>query len=301
MKMHSPGADPDDSTDGFQVQVGTSSIELTLFPQAEGAGSVSSGVVLGWDTYLSNSYLSLSSPSAEDAMPRIDMEVNAASETATMTFGFEVVDGVPRMEFSTDVVAGSSQIQLSSQSDGGHTAVAMTADDALAQLTLINGDPIGPPSIVVRATADGGGQIGINTDSPAEALDVNGTTQTTGFKMPTDADDGHVLTSDGSGNGTWQAPGSGGSKAACADMYEGMTNGSSQVTITFPVTFDAPPYFSVTGLIKSAGQAGKMAHVVVSSLTTTGVTLTIQYWDSVIFDNIGGSIEMLLSYTAIEK
>jgi len=91
------------------------------------------------------------------------------------------------------------------------------------------------------------------------------------------------------------------SKKMCADMYDGMTNSSSQVTITFPVTFTAAPYFSVTGLIKSGGQAGKMAHVVVSSLTTSSVTVTIQFWDGAIFDNVGDSVEILLSYTAMEK
>jgi len=91
------------------------------------------------------------------------------------------------------------------------------------------------------------------------------------------------------------------SKAMCADMYEGMTNSSSQVTITFPVTFTAAPYFSVTGLFKSAAHVGKMAHVVVSSLTTTEVTLTIQYWNGAIFTGVGDSVEILLSYTAMEK
>jgi hypothetical protein len=39
------------------------------------------------------------------------------------------------------------------------------------------------------------------------SLVVGGTTQTGGFQMPTGAAAGHVLTSDGAGVGTWQAPG----------------------------------------------------------------------------------------------
>jgi len=133
------------------------------------------------------------------------------------------------------------------------------------------------------------------------SVDNSGKAMVRGFQMPdTDVADGYVLTSDVSGNGTWQAPSSN-SKAACADMVEGMTNSSSQVTITFPVTFDAPPYFSVTGLIKSGADAGQMAHVVVSSLTVSSVTVTIQYWTGVAFMGVGDSIEILLSYTAIEK
>ena len=50
------------------------------------------------------------------------------------------------------------------------------------------------------------GNVGIGTKSPSELLDVAGTAKVIGFKMPTDASDGYVLTSDGSGIGTWQEP-----------------------------------------------------------------------------------------------
>ncbi|KPL18387.1 MAG: hypothetical protein AMJ92_08075 [candidate division Zixibacteria bacterium SM23_81] len=50
------------------------------------------------------------------------------------------------------------------------------------------------------------GNVGLGTLDPAEKLDINGTTQMTGFKMPTGASDGYVLTSDGSGVGSWQTP-----------------------------------------------------------------------------------------------
>jgi hypothetical protein len=48
------------------------------------------------------------------------------------------------------------------------------------------------------------GNVGIGT-FPQYKLDVAGTAQMTGFKMPTDANAGYVLTSDASGIGTWQA------------------------------------------------------------------------------------------------
>ncbi|MDZ7391843.1 MAG: tail fiber domain-containing protein [candidate division KSB1 bacterium] len=50
------------------------------------------------------------------------------------------------------------------------------------------------------------GYVGIGTITPAQKLDVAGTAQMTGFKMPTGAAAGRVLTSDASGVGTWQAP-----------------------------------------------------------------------------------------------
>jgi hypothetical protein len=51
-----------------------------------------------------------------------------------------------------------------------------------------------------------GGGVGVNTNAPASALDVNGTATVTGFRLPTGPASGRVLTSDASGNGTWQPP-----------------------------------------------------------------------------------------------
>lgn len=48
-------------------------------------------------------------------------------------------------------------------------------------------------------------RLGIGTGSPTATLDVSGTVKMTGFSMATGAGSGEVLTSDGSGNGTWQA------------------------------------------------------------------------------------------------
>ncbi len=55
-----------------------------------------------------------------------------------------------------------------------------------------------------RMTILSGGNVGIGTTSPVEKLDIAGTAQMTGFKMPTGAATGYVLTSDASGVGTWQ-------------------------------------------------------------------------------------------------
>ena len=49
-----------------------------------------------------------------------------------------------------------------------------------------------------------GGNIGIGVSAPATKFDVNGTVKATGLLIPTGAGSGKVLTSDGSGNATWQ-------------------------------------------------------------------------------------------------
>ncbi|NOY61344.1 MAG: hypothetical protein GXO75_20720, partial [Calditrichaeota bacterium] len=48
-------------------------------------------------------------------------------------------------------------------------------------------------------------RIGIGLTNPSKKLHVNGTAQMSGFKMTTGASNNYVLTSDASGNGTWQA------------------------------------------------------------------------------------------------
>jgi len=50
------------------------------------------------------------------------------------------------------------------------------------------------------------GNLGIGNAQPTQKLDVTGTAQMTGFKLPTNAVDGYVLTSDANGVGTWKAP-----------------------------------------------------------------------------------------------
>lgn len=49
-------------------------------------------------------------------------------------------------------------------------------------------------------------RMGIGTSTPAAPLDVAGTVQATGLKIPTGAALGHVMTSDAAGVGGWAAP-----------------------------------------------------------------------------------------------
>ena len=57
----------------------------------------------------------------------------------------------------------------------------------------------------------GNGNVGIGTNAPSQKLDVNGVVKVTGLQVSTGAAAGKVLTSDASGNATWQTPSGGGS------------------------------------------------------------------------------------------
>lgn len=89
------------------------------------------------------------------------------------------------------------------------------------------------------------GNTGIGTTAPIEKLDVNGNIKSTGFILPTNAAAGKVLTSDASGNATWQAAASAGwgfdgnavgvlKKIGTADNYAlpFITNNTEQMRIT---------------------------------------------------------------------
>jgi hypothetical protein len=71
-----------------------------------------------------------------------------------------------------------------------------------------DGSPSGGPPAEELFRVQENGNVGIGVNDPQHKLDVAGTVQMTGFKMPTGAVEGYVLTSDASGVGTWQlAPG----------------------------------------------------------------------------------------------
>jgi hypothetical protein len=85
-------------------------------------------------------------------------------------------------------------------------------DEAEAEVRLSNSVLGGNAGSVTIATRDTvrmrvtrEGDVGIGMNNPQHTLDVDGTIQVTGFKMPTGASNGYVLVSDHDGEGTWQS------------------------------------------------------------------------------------------------
>ena len=84
--------------------------------------------------------------------------------------------------------------------EGLHPGAFADSAHGHSSLEAADGDP-------VRAVyVDGAGHVGIGIENPQTQLDVAGRTRTQEFVMPAGAASGRVLTSDGAGYGTWQAP-----------------------------------------------------------------------------------------------
>ena len=101
-----------------------------------------------------------------------------------------------------NVAAGGYSFAAGRRAKANHNGAFVWADSsANADFASTAAD-----QFLIRAA----GGVGIGTESPAEQLDVAGTVRMTGFKLPTGAASGYVLTSDASGLGTWQAAPGGG-------------------------------------------------------------------------------------------
>lgn len=97
----------------------------------------------------------------------------------------------------SNTAAGAKSFAVGHNAKANHRGTFVWSDSAGSDFASTGAD-----QFLVRAA----GGVGIGKSNPAEQLDVSGTVQMTGFKMASGAASGRVLTSDGSGAGTWQAP-----------------------------------------------------------------------------------------------
>lgn len=70
------------------------------------------------------------------------------------------------------------------------------------------------------------GNVGIGTSSPAQALEVSGTTKTTNLQIASGAAAGYVLQSDAGGNATWASPSGTGAVRYVGNSYLGLSSGA---------------------------------------------------------------------------
>ena len=97
-------------------------------------------------------------------------------------------------------------------------------------------------------------RVGISTNTPSEMLDVSGKTKTINFQMTSGATNGYVLTSDVSGNATWQTPTdirvTGSTYSNNTFTYINNTGG------TFNVLFNTVTGLTVNGQLSVTGNTG---------------------------------------------
>ncbi|MFZ2095670.1 MAG: hypothetical protein WAV05_03440 [Anaerolineales bacterium] len=116
------------------------------------------------------------------------------------------------------VILGSTESIPSSVFEGAERYLGIKVDTDPELTPRIRLTSVGYAYLAETAISDGdwtvsgdniystvSGNVGIGAAPPAEKLDVAGTVKMSGFKMASGASAGYVLTSDGSGVGTWQA------------------------------------------------------------------------------------------------
>ncbi len=81
-------------------------------------------------------------------------------------------------------------------------------------------------------------KVGISTNTPSETLDVSGKTKTINFQMTSGATTGYVLTSDASGNASWQVSTGGGTfTGGTVSGATNFTNGLTANTMSASTLF----------------------------------------------------------------
>jgi hypothetical protein len=91
----------------------------------------------------------------------------------------------------------------------------------------------GTADIHIQGDGSTRGFVGIGLTAPSYKLEVSGTVSTIGFRMNTGASNGYVLTSDASGNATWQAASGGGTTPTLSQVLAtGNTSSGNDILIS---------------------------------------------------------------------
>ncbi|MEW6249686.1 MAG: tail fiber domain-containing protein [Planctomycetota bacterium] len=162
-----------------------------------------------------------------------DLHVNTGTDAAAVWIGgTRMIEGVAgRLDF----VGDSAGPLMGPDPYAGIAGMIVSAgQQPRGALLFFTQQGTLPESYVERMRIMPTGYVGIGTAAPAERLDVAGTVQMTGFKLPTGATAGHVLTADAAGVGTWQAPagdiGGTGAAGRIAQFTAAKTIGNSVLT-----------------------------------------------------------------------
>jgi hypothetical protein len=165
---------------------------------------ISSYDAISWDSATGSINVGSSHPGllfyAGDAEPRMKIDRD------TGDVGINTTDPADKLDVYGDLrVSGDASLEKAinivryHDSTNVHTIKSIEdANGGLQVSTYLNGH--------IALMPGGTGKVGIGKTEPVRALDVNGTAKMDGFWLTAAPVSGHVLTSDATGVGTWQAP-----------------------------------------------------------------------------------------------
>jgi hypothetical protein len=216
--------------------------------------------------------------------------VRVSGDTDAGTFDSELIlSGTTSGLTIINLVNGINSLGLISIGDdsgstiygnGGDTSIFNSS--AARNLNIINSNGFGndnirfyagqtasgtTPDIHIQGSGSTRGYVGIGTTSPSEKLDVSGKTKTINFQMTSGATNGYVLTSDVSGNASWEP-------LTVSSGIFGISNSGGVYT-----------YYSTLSLAMSAATAGQTIEMF-ADVTETG-NVTIVWKDGVNFNGNG--------------
>jgi hypothetical protein len=197
------------------ANVGDYSTAMGYRTTASGDYSTAMGVIttasgahttaMGWNTTASGDYSTAmgQGTTASDLYSTAMGDGATASGSRSTAMGFATTASGSRstaMGYQTKAESYNS-MAIGRYNVGGGNPSSWVDTDPLFEIG--NGN-FGTPANAMTVLKNG--NVGLGAITPAYKLDVADTVQMSGFKMPPGASNGYVLTSDGTGVGSWQAP-----------------------------------------------------------------------------------------------
>jgi hypothetical protein len=189
-------------------------VDGDIVPEADNVYNIGSNT-LGWDTLFMSSTIDykndLSFTNLGSEYLKLTTDGKVGVGTSSPNGDFQINDHLVFQRSSTGLdynIANNIYYNNGWKYIASNYGSVLSLDDngALGFGTTPQGTAGGAATVTNRFYIRQNGDIGIGTTNPDAKLEVVGTVQAEGIKIPTGATSGHVLTSDANGNATWQSP-----------------------------------------------------------------------------------------------